>query len=188
MDVNDFKRLIISQYIYYVLIGVVSFICLFFLPFLGSDVGMDWDLPTTTAGWAVYLVSKGIGAFVNVLVYHLFIRQAGLNIKDDERYLNALKAEGKLAVKEHKPLSPGRFFAIQYGFKGSTVFLISVASAVALTQAVLTFNWVQFLTYFFTLVLGVIFGIMEMKKVEFYWTVTYPEFVKYKENLSNGNS
>lgn len=38
------------QNIYYILIFTISLLTLVFLPMIGSTVGLDFNLPTTTAG------------------------------------------------------------------------------------------------------------------------------------------
>jgi hypothetical protein len=62
-----------KQYQYYIIIGVVSLFALFFLPFLGTEVGLAFNLPSTLAGWIVYVVSKLIVAILNILIFHCFI-------------------------------------------------------------------------------------------------------------------
>lgn len=178
MNTNNLKKLILNQYIYYVLVGVVSFLCLCFLPFVGSQIEGGLQLPTDTAGWIVFIITKVLGAIVNMLIFSLFIQQARLNVKDDAKYQEALEIAGKLKKKEHKPASPAKFFAWQYGVKGTTVFAMTILSACAMTQAILMFDWLTLLTYIFTLTMGVVFGVIEMKKVELYWTTEYYDYVK----------
>jgi len=55
-------------------------------------------------------------------------------------------------------------------------------SAVGLTQAVLTFDWISMLTYFFTILMGLIFGILQMNQTETFWTTEYWKYAhKLKE-------
>lgn len=126
----------------------------------------------------MFIITKVIGAVVNMLIFSLFIQQARLNVKEDPKYLEALDIAGKTKKKEHKPASPTKFFAWQYGFKGTTLFATTMLSAFALTQAILMFDWVTLLTYIFTLIMGIVFGLIEMKKVELYWTTEYYDYVK----------
>lgn len=79
----------ISDYIYYVLIGVLSFAALCFLPMLSSEIGLSWTWPTTAAGWFVWSITKGLGALVNILLFHLFICQGRSNISKNECYIEA---------------------------------------------------------------------------------------------------
>lgn len=43
------------------------------------------------------------------------------------------------------------------------------------------FDWISFLTYLLTLIMGVIFGVLEMKTVEAFWTEEYYEYAKRLE-------
>lgn len=40
----------LRQNIYYILIFLISFLALVFLPMIGSTIGLQFNLPTTTAG------------------------------------------------------------------------------------------------------------------------------------------
>lgn len=161
----------IRQWMYYFVIGIVSMIALCFLPMIGSGVGLGWNTPNTVAGWVVWVTVKLIVATLNVLIFHCFMMQAKINVKDNEKYLEAkellmLTGEGK----EFVPRSPTRWNRQEYGAKGTTIFCTTALSTIALTQAMLTFDWMAMLTYLFTIVMGLIFGIMQMKKAEEYWT------------------
>ena len=48
-DMTDIKAQL-RQHVYYVLIFLVSFLALVFLPMIGSTIGIEFNLPTTTAG------------------------------------------------------------------------------------------------------------------------------------------
>ena len=79
----------IKQNLYYIIIGIVSFLSVAFLPMVGSTIGLEWKLPDTTAGWIVWVVSRLIIATINVLIFHSFMEQAKLNVKDDAHYIEA---------------------------------------------------------------------------------------------------
>ena len=177
-----------KQWQYYVIIGVISLVALFFLPMIGSEAGLAWKIPTTIAGWVVYVVSKLLVATINILIFHCFILQAKINIQDDDRYLEAIRILDKISSSDVEHFrSPGEYFKSTYGKKGVTIFITSVLSAVGLTQAVLTFDWISMLTYFFTILMGVIFGILQMNQTECYWTVEYLGYArKVKEDLELG--
>lgn len=171
----------IKQNLYYVIIGIISFLSVAFLPMVGSTIGLGWKLPDTTAGWVVWVVSRLIIATINVLIFYSFMEQAKLNIKDNEHYIEAREILYKNKKKEHEPQSPQKWQALQYGKKGTTIFISSALSVVALGQAMLTFDWVAMLAYIFTIALGVIFGIMQMKKAEAYWTGEFYEYALKKQ-------
>lgn len=171
----------IKQNLYYIIIGIISFLSVAFLPMVGSTIGLDWKLPDTTAGWVVWAVSRLIIATINVLIFHSFMEQAKLNVKDNAHYIEAREILYKNKKKEHEPQSPQKWQALQYGKKGTTIFISSALSVVALGQAILTFDWVAMLAYIFTIALGVIFGIMQMKKAEAYWTGEFYEYALKKQ-------
>ena len=152
-----------------------------FLPMVGSTIGLGWKLPDTTAGWVVWVVSRLIIATINVLIFYSFMEQAKLNVKDNAHYIEAREILYKNKKKEHEPQSPQKWQALQYGKKGTTIFISSALSVVALGQAMLTFDWVAMLAYVFTIALGVIFGIMQMKKAEAYWTGEFYEYALKKQ-------
>lgn len=164
------------QWLYYFIIGFVSLISLFFLPMLGSTVGLNWNIPNTVVGWIVWVVTKLIVAVLNIIIFHCFMLQAKVNVAENEKYKKANEILLSVSKKERLPRSPGKWTSKQYLTKGVSIFLFSVLSAVALTQAILTFDWVSMLTYLFTIIFGVIFGVLQMKAAEAYWTGEYYEF------------
>ena len=180
---DDSIRQTLKQGMYYIIIAVISLISVVFLPMVGTTLGLGWKLPDTTAGWVVWGVSRAIVATINVLLFHSFMEQAKLNIKDDEHYKEARDILVKVKKKEHKPKSPAQWNAAQYGKKGTTIFLSSAMSVVAIGQAVLSYEWATALAYLFTLGMGIIFGIMQMKKAETYWTTEYYEYALMKKRM-----
>lgn len=180
---RDSVKQSLKQGMYYIIIAVISFISVVFLPMLGSTLGLGWKLPDTTAGWVVWGASRAIVATINVLLFHSFMEQAKLNIKDNEHYKEARDILVKVKKKEHKPKSPAQWNAAQYGKKGTTIFLSSAMSVVAIGQAVLSYDWATALAYLFTLGMGIIFGIMQMKKAETYWTTEYYEYALMKKRM-----
>ena len=171
----------IKQNLYYIIIGIISFLSVAFLPMVGSTIGLEWKLPDTTAGWIVWAVSRLIIATINVLIFYSFMEQAKLNVKDNAHYIEAHEILCKTKKKEHEPQSPQKWQALQYGKKGTTIFISSALSVVALGQAILTFDWTAMLAFIFTIALGVIFGIMQMKKAEEYWTGEFYEYALKKQ-------
>lgn len=180
---RDSVKQSLKQGMYYIIIAVISFISVVFLPMLGSTLGLGWKIPDTTAGWVVWGASRAIVATINVLLFHSFMEQAKLNIKDDEHYKEARDILVKVKKKEHKPKSPAQWNAAQYGKKGVSLFLASAMSVVAIGQAVLSYDWSTALAYLFTLGMGIIFGIMQMKKAETYWTTEYYEYALMKKRM-----
>lgn len=170
------------QYLYYFIIGIISFVALVFLPMLGSSVGIEWNLPDTAAGWIVWGVMKLIVAMLNVLIFHSFMQQGRLNVKDHPNYIEAQKILQKVRVKNAMPRSPKQFNGKQYGRKGIMIFASTSLATIALTQAALSFNWIDMLTYLFTIIMGIIFGILQMKTAEDYWRDEYLRYALMKKD------
>ena len=165
-----------KQNMYYILIGIISFISVAFLPMVGSTVGLGWKLPDTPTGWVVWAISRLIIATINVLIFYSFMEQAKLNVAKDPHYIEATEILLKAKKADHTPRSPRKWQALQYGKRGTKIFISSALSVVALGQAILSFDWVSMLAFIFTIAMGVVFGILQMKKAEAYWT---DEFYRY---------
>lgn len=175
----------LRNYTYYIIIGIITLITLLVLPFFGSTIGMGVQLPKGTAEWIVYMTTRVLVSIVNVLLFDAFIKQAKINISSNPNYIKA--NEILLTIKKSKedtPRSPKQFFRHEYGKKGTTIFLSSAISVFCLTQAVLSYDYISAITYATTIIFGIIFGIMEMKKVEIYWT---EEYYRYALGVENDN-
>lgn len=175
----------VKQYLNYIIIGIVSLIALLFLPMLGSTVGLNWNIPNTLVGWIVWVTVKLIVATLNVLTFHCFMQQAKVNVKDNENYKRARDILINQKEKEVLPKSPNKWNSQQYIKKGTTIFITTGLSTIALTQAILSFDYVSMLTYLFTIVMGLIFGTLQMKTAEEYWTDEYLQYALMKERELN---
>lgn len=181
MNESSTAKMKARQNIYYIIIAIISFITVAFLPMVGSTVGLQWNLPDTTVGWIVWAVTRLVISIINVLLFYSFMEQAKLNVKDNERYQQANEILLKSKKKEHEPKSPSKWQAEQYGKKATKIFLGSAMSVVAFGQAILSYDWVSMLSYIFTLAMGLIFGVMQMKKAETYWTTEYYAYAIKKQ-------
>lgn len=177
----------IKQWMYYFIVGIVSFAALVFLPMIGTEVGLGWSVPNTTTGWIVWGTIKALVATLNVLIFHSFMQQAKINVKENERYKEALEILRKVKVKNYTPRSPKKWNLEQYGKKGVTLFISTAFATIALTQAILTFDWVSMLSYLFTIIMGVIFGVLQMKTAEEYWTDEFWKYAKKVKEENEGN-
>ena len=159
---------------YYCLIFVLSLLVMtvapMFSPSVGSDMGIAMLFPTTVIGWAIYIVTKLFVACVNLLLFHCFVKQARINVKDNERFKAACEIYDLYHPKEYNPREPKTYFRQLYRKKGAMIFLCSVLSSVVLTNAILAFDLTAFTTYCITIAMGLILGTLKMKEVEAYWT------------------
>ena len=179
-------KLGMRMYLYYGLVFILSICMLVFLPMIGSEGDIGYNLPRPPTGWIVFVVSKTCVAIINVLIFHCFICQAKLNVSDNEKFKKANEILDK-HKRDIKPRSPRKFFGKEYGIKGANTFVFSALSVVALTNAILTFDWISFISYLLTLIMGLVWGVLEMKKVESYWTEEYYAYAKLVEKECTTN-
>lgn len=170
----------IKDYINYGIIGIISFLALVFLPMLGSSAAVNLILPSTVAGWLVWIVTKAIVAVINFLIFHCFILQGKENAKKTDLFK---KAEDLLKIANPKVkktiISPQEWTTKQYKEKGVTIFITSFLSVFALTQAILAYDWITMLTYLFTIIMGIIFGILQQQKTFEKWSSGYLEYAEW---------
>lgn len=159
---------------YYVLIFLLSLMVMtvapMFSPNVNTDLGVAAIFPHSPVGWAIYICTKLFVGVVNLLLFHCFVKQAKINIKDNVKYIEACKIYEMYHPKEYNPRSPKEYFGQLYRKKGIMIFLTSILSAVVLTNAILAFDLTAFVTYCMTILMGLIFGVLKMKEVEAYWT------------------
>ena len=173
-----------KKYLYYILIGIVSFLALAILPMIGSTADVGWGFPQTPAAWGVWALSRIAASVLNVLIYHCFIRQGDLNTQNNESRKKAEEMLNKMAKKEKQPISPGKFFAQQYISKVPMVALTTFLSLVAIGPAILTFDITIFVSYIVSVTISIVFGILEMKRVEEYYThglLAYAEWLEFNK-------
>lgn len=170
-----------NRYLYYGLVFVLSLITLFAVPMLGSEAGLQWRVPNTAVGWIVWTVSNLCASTLNVLMFHSFIKQAKVNVQDDPNYqeANRLLLENEIEDAE-VPLSPRAWHGKQYRNKGISLFVFTLLGTIGLGQAILTFDGAKFLSQVIVLLMGLIFGVMQMKSTEDYWTNEYLAYAKMK--------
>lgn len=181
-----------TDYINYIVIGVISLAVVTFLPMIGSSAGLGFTVPDTVAGWIVWSVVRVIMSFCNVFIFHCFIMQGKKTAKATKKWQ---EAHNKLVMVYSKgnnkkaPRSPQKWNAIQYGKKGTTIFLTTALACFAITQAILTFDWISLITYCISILMGILFGIMQMNNTVDYYTVEFCEYAEmvYQNYLKQGD-
>lgn len=182
-DIKIVDRLKLN--LYYIIIGIISFISLVFLPMVGTQMGLAWNVPNTTIGWIVWIVLKLVIATINILIFHSFMQQAKLNVKDNQKYQEALEILGRVKQKNYIPRDPKKWTRQQYTAKGTSLFVTTALTTIAFTQAILTFDWLALIVYLFTIIMGIIFGVIQMKIAEEYWTDEFWKYAKMIEAEEN---
>lgn len=170
---------------YYALIAIVSIIALVFLPMIGSELPLSLLLPSTFAGWIVYISSKLLVAAVNMALFYCFMEQGRTNVKHYWHHVIANELLHRIKALSAIPRSPEIWKRGEYSFKGGTITVTSILSAFVLGHAVLSFDWIMFLSYFLTLIMGIVFGLIQMKKSECYWAEEYYDYALYETELYN---
>lgn len=174
----------ISQYAYYMIIGVVSLIMLVFIPMFGSELGLEWELPNTTPGWIAWISAKLSGALLNILLLRCFDAQGKLNASKREEYKQAAaKLSNERNVAKFKPRSPKEYSRGVYGRKGLTLFVGTILGSIGLGQAILVYDVGQFIIQAIALVIGLIAGVFQMFATEEYYT---GEFIAYVNRVTRG--
>lgn len=156
----------------------MSLVALFVMPFMGSAAGLKFKVPNTWAGWMVFTVTNLITAVLSVMIFHCFIKQAKVNVRDNPRFLEAQKILDLLKIEEFNPRDPHKFLKQQYSRKGVTVFISSLTAMIGLSNAILRFDLPTLLSFVAVVINSIVFGLIEMNVVEDYWTEEYWFYAK----------
>ena len=185
MDVNIIK-LNIKKYIYFVLVFVISMTVLIVAPMWQNDLsGFHLELPNSKSGWLAYIVLRSVVSLLNMLIFACFVHQGELNCAENPNKIEADKILNKCEVKVEKPRSPKAFRAKQYGGKGGTMMIMSFVALVALPP-ILMYDWKAAISYVFTIIMSIVFGIYQMMVTEAYWGDEYLRYAKMvEESIKN---
>lgn len=182
----DKGKKLIKDNLWYGLIGILSIVVLVFFPMIGSGLPLRVTLPDSVIGWVVYVFSKVAIAAINICIFHSFMEQGKLNVSGFWKKLLADEILHK--VKQQKqliPLSPEEWLRKEYKNKGISITVSSVLSCIVLSQVVLTFDFIVFISFLLTLVIGLVFGIMALFKSEHFWSMDYFDYAVYVMNQHN---
>lgn len=170
------------QYLYYVIIGIFTFIVLVFMPMLGSSIDGGLKLPQGKGAWVMFVITRVFIAVTNIIIFYSFMQQAKLNVRNNKEYIEANKILLRVKNKrERKPMSPKKWEASQYLKKGTTIALGTVFALFSLSQAILTYKYTDLISYVLLIFSATVFGIFQMKKAEIYWTTEYYRYAKMIE-------
>lgn len=177
---KDFKEGV-RNYIFYILIFVVSVLVTTFLPMIGTSSDEPFMKLRDIGDWLYFIGTKALVALFNVLLFVLFVQQGKWNVRADEKYLRAREILNKLANKLNIPESPLKHNSKIYSTKGLTVLLLSSATAFFLPQCIIMWDTMLFLSCVITVVIGIIFGVIQMKNEEYWWTECYLNYALYMQ-------
>lgn len=170
---------------YYIIIGMLSLLIMIVFPMFGSQVGLDYKFPTTWVGWTIYIITKLLVATCCFMIFYSFTNQAQVNSKDHPNYVKAKNILASLKDKDYIPRSPRQVLSKAYATKGVTLFISVFTALIGLSQAILTYNYVELLSYIITIIMSLGFGWSHMAKMEEYWCY---EFLDYAERTNSDNN
>lgn len=170
-------RIKLKQYTYYILIAVISLISLVVIPLLGtSNVDIETAFPDSTLGWLLYIGERILVIIMNLLIFDSFIKQAKINVKDDEYFKKANELLAKNKPKEYRPKSEKTFLTDIYLKKGTSLVLTSLMSLFVIGSAIINYDFMILLATAFSVISCIVFGILTMKKVEIYYIGEYYDY------------
>ena len=110
----------------YIIIAILSFISVFFLPMLGSSLGIGFNIPDTVAGWIVWVLTKMCIVVVNILIFDQFVKQAKVNVRDNEQFKKAEEILNNIK-EEAEEIKPAKEYIVAlYRKKGITLGITTV--------------------------------------------------------------
>lgn len=165
----------------YIIIAILSIISVFFLPMLGSSVGLGFILPDTFAGWVVYLATKACIVVINILIFDQFVKQGKVNVKEDPRFIEAERILLEQKKYEEEILPASYYIHKMYKSKVTTTGIFTILGVFGFTNAILTFDWVSMLSYMFTITMGLVFGWISMNQAEEIWVEKHYKYAKKVE-------
>lgn len=170
----------------YIIIALLSCAAVFFLPMLGSSVGMALLIPDTFAGWAVYLITKFCIVVINLLIFDQFMKRAKINASSDSLFQEAERIMRELIgeEKDEEPAPAQYYIKKMYRSKMLSTAIFTILGVFGFTNAVLTFDWVSMLSYLFTIMMGLIYGWAAMADAEQIWIEKHYAYAKYLQKTT----
>ena len=173
------RREAFKNYKNYGIIIVLTLITVTLFPLLGTSVGMEANYPNTVAGWIVWAVIKVALCVDNIFIFQAFVDQAEMNVQYEPRYIEAREIVRKYRIGKYTPMSPEERKKKMFSKKLIITILTSLIS-VALTEAILHYNFADLIAYTISMIMAVVFGILSMADQEKYWL---EEFYDYAINI-----
>lgn len=169
------RREAFKNYKNYGIIIVLTLITVTFFPLLGTQVGMEANYPNTVAGWIVWSVIKIALCVDNIFIFQAFVDQAELNVQYEPRYIEAREIVRKYRIGKYNPMSPEERRKKMFSKKVIITILTSLIS-VALTEAILKYNFADLIAYTISMLMAVVFGILSMADQEKYWIEEFYDY------------
>lgn len=188
---NEKLRTYFAKYLYAGLIAILVSVALIAMPMFDPNGKIGLKFPDSAFGWVAYVTIRVIVGIIVYCIFVLFDLQGKANILDNPQYLTAYRRLYETRDKNYIPLSPKAYKGRTYGIKALTLSVSTIGLAFVVMECVLQYNYTLLLTYFLSMITGIISGLVQMKKAEVYWTEEFPKWVDYyilqleKENNQN---
>ena len=170
-------RIKLKQYTYYIIIAVISLLSLIIIPLIGTDLpDIKAAFPSDAIGWCLYIGERILVIIMNFIIFDSFVKQARINIKDDENFKKANEILAKNKPKEYRPKSEKKYLSEIYLKKGTSLVITSVMSLFVIGTAILNYDYMLLIATTFSVISCIVFGILTMKKVELYYTGEYYDY------------
>lgn len=169
------RREAFKNYKNYGIIIVLTLITVTIFPLMGTSVGMEANYPNTIAGWVVWSVIKIALCVDNIFIFQAFVDQAELNVQYEPRYIEAREIVRKYRIGKYSPMSPEERRKKLLSRKVIITVLTSLIS-VALTEAILHYNFADLIAYTISMIMAVVFGIISMADQEKYWVEEFYDY------------
>lgn len=181
MDGNKIK---LTDYVNYIIIVIACIIMGILPPLLGTVAGLGLAFPTTVAGWIVWSILQVANSVANCLMFYAFTKQGKDNVKNHPSYLEAVRLlRVNKIFKIVVLISPQEWEKKGWRQKIIWMFVGTLVGGIALTQAVLAFDVVRFITQLITIIFGLLFGLFQMKKTEEMYSDYYLEYAEQQVRL-----
>ena len=169
------RREAFKNYKNYGIIVVLTLITVTVFPLLGTQVGMEANYPDTVAGWIVWAVIKIALCVDNIFIFQAFVDQAELNVQYEPRYIEAREIVRKYRIGKYNPMSPEERRKKIFSKKIIITILTSLIS-IALTEAILKYNFADLIAYTISIIMAITFGILSMADQEKYWVEEFYDY------------
>jgi hypothetical protein len=202
---NERLRDELKAKINFIVIGLVSFLGSGVVPFLASAFNEKNDqeiiktaFPESTIGWVVWGIFRMMIVVINMSIFVAFVNQGKLNVANDKEYIEARTKWLEVQVyrgnrskkgKKVSYLTPKQHYAKLYSKKGLSLAIGSFASMFTVSFMVLNWDLATFIAITITVVMAIVFGILQMSREEFYWTNDFKiraevEYKKMKNEIA----
>lgn len=177
---------VVRNNLWYGVIGLLTVVVLVLFPLISSGLPLALALPTTFVGWIIYIFTKLAVAAINMCIFHSFMEQGKLNVSDF--WKKCMADEILHRIKQQKtdiPLSPEEWLRKEYTTKGITLSITTILSCIVLSQVILAFDVIVFISYLLSTVIAITFGVMQLFKAEHFWSMDYYDYAIYVMNQYN---